>query len=119
MKENNNLKKLKTDINSRRKHRDRFKNWPTVMFHTIEKKYPFVAKTRNGDRVTIHGVNELFLIMHGIRSLRYDESERVTHIIYNGRDVRFLGAEDNGDLPGVFLEKTINSWTLMMRLYWI
>jgi tRNA G37 N-methylase Trm5 len=88
-------------VNSYRKE---FKNYTSVIYHMVREKYPFVARLRDGTRIKVNTLNELFMIISGMgtSNVVYDEHQHVTKINYRGMEIALFGAENNGDIPGVF-----------------
>ena len=70
----------------------------------VGEKYPFMAKLRNGTRVNVHSINELFMVISCTDSSNvvYDEHQHVTKVKYKGTEITLFGAENNGDIPSFF-----------------
>ncbi|MEM3489920.1 MAG: FkbM family methyltransferase [Nitrososphaerota archaeon] len=94
--------KMSSVVNGWKKYRSNFRNWVQVYYHQATRRYPFVAKTKNGENIEVNGINELFLIMMGVRDFRYIKPEKKLCINYKGVALCFYDTETNGDLPSVY-----------------
>ncbi len=96
-------------VKGTKKYKNNFRYWPLVYYHMATGKYPFWATTRDGRKVRIHGINELFLLMAQVHDYEYNEGEKTLILNFLGKNLYFYGTERNGDIPSVFFGRDYDS----------
>lgn len=75
------------------------------MIHVYLSRYPFIGRLRNGQKIVIQNATEAFFVSQGKNDITYDPVGKITHLKFYDKDIKFLGAEENGDLFGVYEEQ--------------
>ncbi len=92
-------------VNTVKRYRTTYKNYISCMLNVFLSKYPFTAELKNGERIVVHNGTEAFFISKGKKSLKYDPTEMLLHLSFKEWDIKFFGAEENGDLFGIYEEE--------------
>ena len=87
-----------------KRYRAIYINYVSCMVNVFLSKYPFIGKLRNGQEIVVHNATQAFFVSRGKNSITYDPSERLTHLNFDEKDIKFFGAEANGDLFGIYEE---------------
>ena len=83
------------------RYRNAFINWLNVVIRVKKSQYPFTAKLRNGELITIKNSFQCWLASYGV-PVEYDEKNDITSFTFKNYNYRFIGARNNGDLADVF-----------------
>jgi len=89
------------NIFSLTRYRKTYKNWISVSFKVLTRKYPIVGKFRTGEVIIIYNSFQAWLASYGV-NVKYDPEKDITSFSFKGQNYKFRGADKNGDLADVF-----------------
>ena len=93
--------RLKNYVNSFRRYIKIYKNPAETLWKIFNKRFPFMAKLKDGKTIEIPNSNFAWIVSFGL-DVNYDYRGQILYLNYNGHNLKFLGTEVNGEIPEVF-----------------
>lgn len=88
-------------MNSFKRYRNTFFNFYEVILKTELNKFPIVGELRNGKKVNLYNRSSSWITSFGIDNY-WDLQGKFIVIKYKSKEVKFKGAESNGEIPEIF-----------------